>query len=109
MATLMHEGGADIRYIQQMLGHEDIKSTQIYTHVALRGLQEVHAATHPAEAMNYRASRSRRGATGTRQSPLRGLALEIESGTATTSEAGIPEVPPSFDSVSTLEPPSKIL
>ncbi len=48
MATHMLEGGADIRYIQQMLGHEDIKTTQIYTHVALRALQQIHAATHPA-------------------------------------------------------------
>ena len=101
MATLMHEGGADIRYIQQMLGHEDIKSTQIYTHVALRGLQEVHAATHPAEAMNYRASRFRKSAAATRLTAPRGLAPEIESGSAATGEAGFPEVvsPPSFDSV----------
>jgi integrase/recombinase XerD len=49
MATLMHENGADIRYIQQMLGHEDLKTTQIYTQVAIRALQQVHAATHPAE------------------------------------------------------------
>ena len=48
MATLMHENGADIRFIQQILGHEDIKTTQIYTHVAIRALQQVHAATHPA-------------------------------------------------------------
>ena len=47
MATLMHEGGADIRYIQQMLGHEDLKTTQIYTQVAIRALQQIHAATHP--------------------------------------------------------------
>ena len=49
MATLMHENGADIRYIQQMLGHEDIKTTQIYTQVAIRTLQQIHAATHPAQ------------------------------------------------------------
>ena len=48
MATLMHENGADIRFIQQMLGHEDLKTTQIYTQVAIRTLQQVHAATHPA-------------------------------------------------------------
>ena len=47
-ATLMLENGADIRFIQQMLGHEDLKSTQIYTQVAIRTLQQVHAATHPA-------------------------------------------------------------
>ena len=50
MATLMHENGADIRYIQQMLGHEDLKTTQIYTQVAIRTLQQIHAATHPAES-----------------------------------------------------------
>jgi integrase/recombinase XerD len=49
MATLMLENGADIRFIQEMLGHADLKATQLYTHVAIRKLQEVHAATHPAE------------------------------------------------------------
>jgi integrase/recombinase XerD len=50
MATLMHENGADIRHIQALLGHEDIRTTQIYTQVAIRALQQIHAATHPAEA-----------------------------------------------------------
>jgi integrase/recombinase XerD len=48
MATLMHENGADIRHIQAMLGHEDIRTTEIYTQVAIRALQKIHAATHPA-------------------------------------------------------------
>jgi integrase/recombinase XerD len=48
MATRMREGGADIRFIQQMLGDEAIKTAQIYTQVAIRALQQIHAATHPA-------------------------------------------------------------
>jgi integrase/recombinase XerD len=47
MATLMLENGANLRYIQQMLGHEEISTTEIYTHVAIRKLQQIHAATHP--------------------------------------------------------------
>jgi integrase/recombinase XerD len=49
MATLMLEGGADIRFIQAMLGHADLRTTQIYLHVAIRQLQEIHRATHPAK------------------------------------------------------------
>jgi len=47
MATLMLEGGADVRFIQEMLGHADPKTTQIYTLVSIKKLQAVHAATHP--------------------------------------------------------------
>ncbi len=47
VATLMLEGGADIRFVQAMMGHENIQSTEIYTHVAIRKLREIHAATHP--------------------------------------------------------------
>jgi integrase/recombinase XerD len=48
MATLMLEGGADIRYIQAMLGHVRLDTTQIYTHVSIRTLKQVHTTTHPA-------------------------------------------------------------
>lgn len=47
MATLMLEGGADVRYIQAMLGHSQLASTEIYTHVSIRKLKEVHERTHP--------------------------------------------------------------
>jgi integrase/recombinase XerD len=47
MATLMLEGGADIRFIQQMLGHVSLRTTERYTHVSIRMLQKVYAATHP--------------------------------------------------------------
>jgi integrase/recombinase XerD len=46
-ATDMHRGGADIRYVQEMLGHERIDTTQIYTHVHIDALREVHARCHP--------------------------------------------------------------
>jgi len=46
-ATHMHCGGADIRYVQEMLGHERLETTQIYTHVHIDALREVHARTHP--------------------------------------------------------------
>ena len=49
MATTMLENGADIRFVQQMLGHADLSSTQIYTHVSVSKLQEVHEKTHPAK------------------------------------------------------------
>jgi integrase/recombinase XerD len=48
-ATHMLEGGADIRYIQQLLGHSNLDTTAIYTQVGIHQLQAVHARCHPAE------------------------------------------------------------
>lgn len=56
MATLMLEGGADIRFIQVMLGHAEMSTTQIYTQVAIRQLQQVHANTHPGAARRIRSA-----------------------------------------------------
>jgi integrase/recombinase XerD len=53
MATLMHENGADIRFIQEILGHVKLETTQIYTHVSIRTLQQVHASTHPAAMLGH--------------------------------------------------------
>jgi integrase/recombinase XerD len=46
-ATLMLEGGADVRYVQEMLGHAGLNTTQIYTRVSITKLKEIHTATHP--------------------------------------------------------------
>ena len=47
-ATHMLENGADIRYIQALLGHVSLSTTQLYTRVSVSKLREVHARTHPA-------------------------------------------------------------
>ncbi len=51
MATLMLENGADIRYIQEMLGHKKLETTQIYTRVSIEKLKEVHARCHPGSSI----------------------------------------------------------
>ncbi len=47
-ATHMLEGGADVRFIQVLLGHSNLSSTEIYTHVSIEKLKAIHSATHPA-------------------------------------------------------------
>jgi integrase/recombinase XerD len=54
-ATHMLEGGADIRFIQAMLGHTSLETTEIYTHVSIDKLIEVHRATHPSRLERVKA------------------------------------------------------
>jgi integrase/recombinase XerD len=53
-ATHMLEGGADIRFIQEMLGHANLQTTEIYTHVSIDKLIAVHRATHPSRLQRHR-------------------------------------------------------
>lgn len=53
-ATLMLENGADIRFIQALLGHEKLDTTQVYTRVSVAKLAEIHRATHPGAKLGPR-------------------------------------------------------
>ncbi len=51
-ATDIHRGGADICYVQEMLGHARMETTQIYTHVHIDALREIHTRCHPHGRLN---------------------------------------------------------
>jgi integrase/recombinase XerD len=51
MATGMLEHGADVRVIEEILGHARLTTTQLYTRVSIRLLKAVHTATHPAATL----------------------------------------------------------
>ena len=92
MATLMHENGADIRFIQKMLGHQSLETTQIYTQVSIRKLKEIHAATHPARlerpAQDGAGDGTAEGADEQRRELLASLAAEEEDDNDDQEEAG---------------------
>jgi integrase/recombinase XerD len=86
MATLMLEGGADIRFIQQMLGHAELSTTQIYTQVSIRKLKEIHSLTHPARL-------EKPGADGSEKPPATTPAASPDAPAASPPES-LPSSPP---------------
>jgi integrase/recombinase XerD len=83
MATQMLENGADIRYIQALLGHASLSTTEVYTRVSITQLKAVHDRTHPAR-MQSRGG-DERGAdeaepAGEAQTLLSALADEDDAG-----------------------------
>jgi len=60
MATLMHDAGADIRDLQEILGHAQLSTTEIYTHVSIERLKAVHTRTHPAHLAHQQSELSSR-------------------------------------------------
>jgi integrase/recombinase XerD len=77
MATLMLEGGADIRFIQQMLGHAKLETTQIYTQVSISKLKEIHTATHPGARLRRGADHDQAEEEAAREEKISGSGLSI--------------------------------
>lgn len=63
MATVMLEGGADVRHVQEMLGHANLRNTEIYTHVSVKHLKEVHARTHPSATLTRKTASTKAAAS----------------------------------------------
>ena len=71
-ATHMLEAGADIRYIQALLGHSSLSTTEIYTQVSILQLKAVHERTHPARMEATPETLKRRGQDEGRSGPTTG-------------------------------------
>jgi integrase/recombinase XerD len=79
MATLMLENGADIRFIQEMLGHSELQSTQIYTQVSIRQLKKIHSATHPGATLEKKKPANTSAATQDEESRRADLLVTLDA------------------------------
>ncbi len=100
MATSMLDNGADIRYIQLILGHASLETTQIYTQVSIQKLKEIHKATHPG--------RESRRTNGDGESPQTDTAPnndKTSNDLSNESESGLGLLPEHDDSNLSTGPP----
>ena len=86
-ATHMLENGADIRYIQALLGHANLTSTQIYTQVSILKLKEIHAATHPARLQRRQGDETDADTLSTQPGPANAPAAILDGGSDMEADA----------------------
>jgi integrase/recombinase XerD len=91
-ATHMLENGADIRFIQSLLGHAKLDTTQIYTQVTLGKLKEVHNATHPAKLFHQSSGQPReQSRSQTHQTSTEGVARCADNANLIDASMNTPE------------------